>query len=133
MASKTILLVDDEEICREIISMVLERDGYRVECATDGVEALTALSRCQPDLILVDDQMPNLDGVGFLKRYRESSRVRVPVVLISADEDRQQVADAASLGMWDHFFKSQIAMPQTRKRIARYIGAREAVAVVGAV
>jgi CheY-like chemotaxis protein len=87
-AGKHILLVEDDEITRGAIKMVLEWEGYEVACAANGQEALDYLySRGRPELILLDVMMPVLDGEEFRRRQqRDPSLAKIPVVVVSALE-----------------------------------------------
>jgi DNA-binding response OmpR family regulator len=93
---KTILVVEDEPHCRVFLAMVLEDEGYHVETATDGCEALRKARDLSPDAILLDLMLPVLDGAGFLHEYRTDPEVTgVPVVAMSAGVAR---ARADTLG-----------------------------------
>jgi CheY-like chemotaxis protein len=85
---KRILLVEDDEITRGAIKMVLEWEGYRVDCAANGLEALEYLhSQGEPALILLDVMMPVLDGEEFRREQkRDPSLAKIPVVIVSALE-----------------------------------------------
>jgi CheY-like chemotaxis protein len=87
-AGKRILLVEDDEITRGAIKMVLEWEGYRVDCAANGQEALDYLhSHGRPELILLDVMMPVLDGEEFRREQkRDPSLAKIPVVVVSALE-----------------------------------------------
>ncbi len=95
-ADKRILLVEDDEITRGAIKMVLEWEGYRVDCAANGREALDYLHRQgRPALILLDVMMPVMDGEEFRREQkRDPSLARVPVVVVSALEAASRL-DAA--------------------------------------
>lgn len=133
LCGKVVLLVDDQAICREMFTLVLERDGYDVRVARDGVHALEVLNTCSPDLIIVDDQMPRLDGVGFLERYNRSIHEKVPVILMTDDGEGESVVEASSLGVFDHIIKRRFAQAETRERIARFAGARRFVEIADAI
>jgi len=75
---KRILIVDDEESIRFLYKEELEEEGYIVECAQNGEEALEKLSIFKPDLISLDIKMPVMDGIEALKRIREKER-QLPV------------------------------------------------------
>ncbi len=84
---RTILLVEDDEIVRRAIQMVLEWEGYRVQCANNGQEALDVLrsGQRQPCLILLDIMMPVLDGEQFRQeQLRDPSLASIPVIVVSA-------------------------------------------------
>jgi CheY-like chemotaxis protein len=80
---KRILVVDDEESIRFLYKEELEEEGYVVECAENGEEALKKISIFNPDLISLDIKMPVMDGIEALKRIRERER-QLPIILCSA-------------------------------------------------
>jgi len=85
--NRNILLVEDDEIVRRAIQMVLEWEGYRVQCANNGQEALDVLrsGQRQPCLILLDIMMPVLDGEQFRQeQLRDPSLASIPVIVVSA-------------------------------------------------
>jgi CheY-like chemotaxis protein len=86
---KKILVVDDEESIRFLYKEELEEEGYVVECATNGEEALEKLLIFKPDLISLDIKMPVMDGIEALKRIRERDR-RLPIILCSAYGEYKQ-------------------------------------------
>ena len=86
---KKILVVDDEESIRFLYKEELEEEGYVVECATNGEEALEKLLIFKPDLISLDIKMPVMDGIEALKRIRERDR-RLPIILCSASGEYKQ-------------------------------------------
>jgi CheY-like chemotaxis protein len=81
-----VLVVDDDPILRHLISEVLTQEDYEVETASDGREALTALERNPPAVMLLDMQMPVLDGWTVAQRLHERHR-RVPTVVMTGVED----------------------------------------------
>jgi len=86
---KRILVVDDEESIRFLYKEELQEDGYIVECAKNGEEALEMLSVFKPDLISLDIKMPVMDGIEALKRIREKER-QLPIILCSAYGEYKQ-------------------------------------------
>jgi CheY-like chemotaxis protein len=86
---KKILVVDDEESIRFLYKEELEEEGYIVECAKNGEEALEKLVAFQPDLISLDIKMPVMDGIEALKRIREKER-HLPIILCSAYGEYKQ-------------------------------------------
>ncbi len=80
---KKILVVDDEENIRLLFKEELEDEGFQVDLARNGEEALKKVSQFKPDLITLDIKMPGMDGIETLKRIRETER-QLPVVLCSA-------------------------------------------------
>ena len=86
---KKILVVDDEESIRFLYKEELEDEGYIVECAKDGEEAIEKVSVFKPDLVSLDIKMPGMDGIEALKRIREKER-QLPIVLCSAYGEYKQ-------------------------------------------
>jgi CheY-like chemotaxis protein len=83
MVGESILLVEDEPAFRTALALALEGEGYKVLAATNGREALTLSAGMQPDLILSDVMMPELDGYGVLAEMR-ARLFQPPVILMSA-------------------------------------------------
>jgi DNA-binding response OmpR family regulator len=86
---KRIMIVDDEENIRFLYKEELEEEGFTVELAKDGQEALDKLSLFKPDLITLDIKMPGLDGIETLKRIREIER-HLPIIMCSAYGEYKQ-------------------------------------------
>ena len=81
----TVLVVDDDPAIRDFLSLALEDEGYSVQTATNGQEALDKVRRDPPDAILLDLMMPTMDGWCFLTARRTlSARCQVPVLVMSA-------------------------------------------------
>jgi DNA-binding response OmpR family regulator len=81
-----ILVVEDDADIRETIAAILEMEGYAVELASNGEEAVTAIDQRQPSLVLLDMRMPVLDGWGFARVMRERG-VQVPIIVMTAAQD----------------------------------------------
>ena len=99
-----ILIVDDEQSVREVLSEYFMEQGYSVESADGGEEALALVRRSTPDLILLDVRMPGIDGVETLRRIREA----VPdmsVIMVTANEDVALARETLKLGALDYVAK----------------------------
>jgi len=93
---KRIMIVDDEENIRFLYKEELEEEGFAVECAKNGREALDKLSLFKPDLITLDIKMPEMDGIETLKRIREIER-HLPIIICTAyGEYKQDITTWAS-------------------------------------
>jgi DNA-binding response OmpR family regulator len=94
-----VLVVDDDAEIREIVAMALEDDGYRVDTACDGAEALCKANEHQPDAIILDVMMPVMDGWEFLAKWRTRPfEHRAPVLVMSAVGNRRMALDAGAQG-----------------------------------
>ena len=91
MGSRPILVVDDDSSIRETVSEVLNMEGYRVETARNGLEALRAIEDGAPRLVLLDMRMPLLDGWGFARALRERG-LDLPIVVMTAARDARRWA-----------------------------------------
>jgi diguanylate cyclase (GGDEF)-like protein len=80
-----VLVVDDNPDKTELLKVALSMEGYEVQTAVNGIEALAAIESCQPDLIVSDIMMPEMDGYQLARRIRENPRTRyIPIILQSA-------------------------------------------------
>lgn len=102
--SHRILIVDDEAGMREFLSIFLEREGFQVESAHDGQEALQAAKRTPFDLIISDLRMPGMDGVRLLEGLRKF-QPEVPVILMTAYASADSAIEAMKLGAHDYLTK----------------------------
>ena len=100
----SVLVIDDEENMRHMLSKMLSMDGYRVETAGDGEAGLALLGRSDFDFILCDIKMPKMDGMGFLKALGDKSR-QVTVIMMSAYGTIDLAVEAMQLGAYDFISK----------------------------
>ncbi len=118
---KKILIVDDEQQLAGFVKMRLEANNFNVILASDGIEGLKKAGEEKPDLILLDIQMPNLDGFGVLTRLKESRETAsVPVIMLTAKDAPDNVAKALEIGADDYIvkpFDSKILLEKIRKSL----------------
>ncbi|HEV8509960.1 MAG TPA: type II/IV secretion system protein [Gemmatimonadales bacterium] len=104
-ASK-VLLVDDEDSLRKVMKDLLERDGYVVTEARDGVQALDQVDRVGPDIIVLDLNLPGLDGYGVLSHLRSRpATANIPVIVLTAKGDEDNEVRVFELGADDFLTK----------------------------
>ena len=84
---KSILVVDDSPTVRNLIAGKLEKSGHEVVCANDGVEAMERLKNFVPDLILLDIEMPRMDGYQVCKQIRSNSATKDVIVVMISGKD----------------------------------------------
>ena len=117
-----ILVVDDNEINRDIIVTRLEAHGYETLQAADGEEALTAAARYRPDLVLLDVMMPNLDGIEACRRLKNNvGNSFLPVILVTAKTDTRDVVAGLDAGADEYLTKpiDQAALVARVKSVLR--------------
>jgi len=103
---KKILVADDEESIRTVVSFTLEQAGYAVETAANGDEALEKVYAAPPDLILLDLMMPMVDGWEVLKLLRSDPQTeKIPVVLLTAKGEIRDKMFALQQGAADYVVK----------------------------
>jgi DNA-binding response OmpR family regulator len=98
-----ILVVDDEPLYVRLLKVNLEQEGYQITSASDGVEALEAITHDMPDLIILDVVMPKLDGITVMQRLRQFSNV--PVILLTALGEEQDRVNGLNIGADDYVVK----------------------------
>ncbi|HWR38167.1 MAG TPA: sigma 54-interacting transcriptional regulator [Patescibacteria group bacterium] len=103
-ADYTILVADDEENVRRLLAAVLKREGYPVEVASDGLEALAKINDSAPQLVLMDIRMPQLDGITAFRKLREQGH-RMPVILMTAFAAVDTAVEALKAGAFDYLIK----------------------------
>ena len=118
---KTILIADDMPNGRELIRTVLERSGYSVIEAADGQEALEKIHASRPHLVILDLQMPVLDGYGVIRRLRSDPQYfTLPVVAITANAmqgDREKTLAAGFTG----YLAKPVSLSILRAELARLL------------
>ena len=96
---KPVLVVDDDPDIREIIATLLQHDGYRVEIASNGAEALDKADEHQPRAVILDAMMPVMDGWDFLARWHtRPAEQRAPVLVVSCLRDWRRAFDLGAKG-----------------------------------
>ena len=106
MDFRTCLIVDDSRIIRKVARRIVEGLGYEVDEAADGSEALAYCTGAMPDVLLVDWNMPVMDGITFLRRLRAMSGGKQPKVLFCTIETRpERIAEALAAGADDYVMK----------------------------
>ena len=99
MSNARILVVDDDQVIQQLLKVNLELEGYAVEVASDGEEALVLFDQFRPDLVLLDIMMPKLDGWEVARRLAGTAGGPVPIVLLSARAQESDVQKGNDLGV----------------------------------
>ncbi len=106
MPDETILIVEDNDITRQGLQIILANGGYRTLTASDGIEALKLMEECKPDFILSDIAMPVMDGYEFYQNIRARPEwVTIPFIFLTARGGREEVYKGKMLGVEDYLVK----------------------------
>jgi DNA-binding response OmpR family regulator len=105
-ASKKVLLVEDEDALRRVMKDLLEREGFTVFEAADGVIALDEIDRSAPDIVVLDLNLPRLDGYGVLSHLRSRPQTAtLPVIVLTAKGDEDSEVRVFEYGASDYLTK----------------------------
>ena len=105
-AGRTCLIVDDSRVVRKVARRILESNGFAVAEAADGQQALTACRESLPDCVLLDWNMPVMDGITFLKQLRGEFGPDHPrVVFCTTENDMTHIAQAIESGAQEYIMK----------------------------
>ena len=117
---KRILLVDDTRTVVMAEKMMLAGQGFEIDTATNGLEALARVAELRPDLILLDIMMPGLDGIETCRRLKANEATRqIPVVMVTTKGERQKVEESFLAGCDDYLTK-----PLNKSELLAKVGAR---------
>ncbi|MBA0053832.1 response regulator transcription factor [Streptomyces sp. AJS327] len=121
MADTHVLFVEDDDVIREATQLTLERDGFTVTAAGDGLAGLERFRAHRPDIALLDVMLPGLDGVSLCRRIRDESTV--PVIMVSARADAIDVVLGLEAGADDYVtkpFDSTVLIARIRAVLRRF-------------
>ncbi len=116
MASKRILVVDDEIGIRELLRDILQDEGYHVELAENAAAARAARLHERPDIVLLDIWMPDCDGITLLKEWGSGGLLTMPVVMMSGHGTIDTAVEATRIGAFD-FLEKPIALQKLLKTV----------------
>ncbi|MBI5179288.1 MAG: response regulator [Nitrospinae bacterium] len=117
-----LVLADDDEIVREVYRYALPADGFEVRLASDGAEAFQLYLEWQPQMMVLDIQMPEMSGYALLKRIREHEKgwdKPTAIVMATAMSDKSDIMDCLQLGIQGYVVKP-IRPEEIASRLASY-------------
>lgn len=113
-----IMVVDDSGMTRKMVSFTISREGYQVDTAENGVDALEKLYRSPFDLIIMDMNMPQMDGMELLRRLRDDEQYReVPVIILSSNAAPLEIQRAMKAGANYYLIK-----PTDSEKLVKCVG-----------
>ena len=126
--TKTVLVVEDNDLNMMLFTELLEMEGHRVLQATDGARGLAMAREHRPDLILMDVHLPEISGLDVTRRLKADAGLRhIPIVVLTGfttDSDRQQALQAGCSG----FLGKPVSLPVFQKTVKQFIGRSAAAA-----
>jgi CheY-like chemotaxis protein len=117
-----ILIVDDMANSRDVLAKLFQQQGHQTEVAHNGAEALARLKKNKPDLIVLDQMMPEVDGLTFLSSIRRFPKYKeLPVILLTGLKDRNCYTKAEALGVKECLTKSEFTGQQLLDRVQKHL------------
>lgn len=104
--SAKILIIDDDRTIQEVVSQTLKKNGFQTIQAKNGREGIICVRENAVDLILLDRNMPEIDGVTVLKTLKKHQQtMNIPVIMLTGDTNMQNVSESLTLGAKDYIVK----------------------------
>lgn len=103
---KKILIVEDDQVLMRMLVNMLHGRGFDVLEARNGIEGIEQTNETKPDLILLDIDMPKMNGIAMLRSLKDGGK-RIPAILLTNLNDPNLIADAAALGASEYLIKSE--------------------------
>jgi CheY-like chemotaxis protein len=122
MNMSTVMVVDDMPVVRETVAKLLKHEGFDTVCAANGQEALDAVRRVPPDLVLLDVMMPVMDGMQFLEQLRADPKIRdIPVIVMTAFSDDEWQRRALQLGISEYLVKARCSISEMISSVRQHV------------
>ena len=118
--AKKILIAEDDQFLIKMYKLQLEDSSADVEIAVNGKEAIASINKEQPDLLLLDLLMPEVDGFQVLEHIKEK-KYKFPVVILSNLSQEVDKDKCLALGAKDYFVKSDMDLEELGEKIAKYL------------
>lgn len=121
-----ILAIDDQQLILLSVQKRLSELGYEVATASSGEQGIELFDSLQPDLVLVDINMPEMSGLNVVQHIRQDMGMKTPVIVMSGNTDEKVIVDGFDLGIND-YMKKPVSLDEMAARIKRIVGAPETV------
>ncbi len=120
---KKILLIEDEELIITLLQRKLEKEGYQVSVAKDGIEGMEKMREDSPDLILLDIVMPRMGGFEVMEEMRKEKELKIiPIIIISNSGQPVELDRAKKLGARDWLIKTEFDPQEVLTKVKKQIG-----------
>lgn len=120
--SQKILIIEDDDFIRKLISQKLEREGYLVNSAIEGVSGLKMIENEKPDLVLLDIILPGIDGFEILRKKQNNEEINdIPVIILSNLGEKKNIALGLELGAKDYIIKAHHTLDEIVQKIKKII------------
>jgi len=119
-STKTVLIVDDDEDLRLVFGRTLARNGYEIVTAADGPTALTKAGTVRPDIVILDVMMPGMSGVTACAHLRRALGPSVPIIFLTARDDRETLEKGFAAGGDDYLIKP-VSQSQLIERLPKLL------------
>ena len=118
--TKNILLIEDDKFLRELLASKLLSEGYALDTAVDGKEAIEKLSSTNPALVLLDLLLPDINGFEVLEKMRKDEKTKnIPVIVLSNLDQKADLDRASALGVIDFMIKANFSLTEIVARIKK--------------
>lgn len=121
MAKSKIIIAEDDTVLRDLYLRKFTADQYDIRTAANGQEALDLIAQDKPDLVLLDINMPVLDGFGVLEKLPKAIRT-FPIVMLTNFDDQANRDRGAALGVDDYFVKKDMTIKSLVAMVERLLG-----------
>ena len=120
--AKNILIVEDDEFLRALMSKKLSSAGFNVSAATDGEKAIEKIKEEMPDLVLLDLILPSIDGFEVLSKVKQDNETKkIPVIILSNLGQKEEIEKGLKLGAVDYLIKAQFTTEEILEKIKKFI------------
>lgn len=121
-SSSRVLLVEDDKFISRAYKDGLEREGFEIDTAFDGIEAMQKLQSSPPDLVLLDLILPEKDGFAVLEEIQMNEKLkRIPVVILSNLGQESDIEKGRALGATDYLIKADVSMKDVIEKVKFYL------------
>jgi two-component system response regulator MprA len=131
MSNPKVMIIEDDDVIREVYAYKFELEGYSVAVASDGEAGLAAVAKFDPDIILLDMVMPRMGGLAFMEQFRAGRANETEVIAFSNISAANNMEAVMQLGVAEYWVKSDYTPDQVVRRVAQRWQRRQSRATPG--